>query len=348
VTLVVFSLGDLSYNPYQLRGITFNKTKQQWEKIICPGPDILYDRFVGKNARQIINANLLRHNLRKMGIPSINSQHYFDKWKIHQLLMDQPEIAPHLPETRPLQDLNDLQQMLKEYGTVYVKKTTGRRGKEVISFSRQPGGRYRYSYFDNLLYAGEIHNLSGIEELVNAVLGSKNLIVQQGIDLIRRDDRIVDMRAEMQRNGRAELEIVAILVRLGISHSPVATHGSSMMLDQALSRRFGKKTAKNLTLTIHNFVVKIYNCIEQAYGPFGEIAIDFGYDTKGKLWFFECNSKSARVSLLRCGNPETVDRSFLNPMLYARYLYHKQAGNSANRTLLIPANRPGKLHTPAG
>ena len=74
---------------------------------------------------------------------------------------------------------------------------------------------------------------------------------------------------------------------------------------------------------VEDFLVRIYIYLEQSYGPFGELGIDIGMDKAGRLWFIESNTKSTKVSLCNASSGETMQKAFLNPLEYAKYLYRE-------------------------
>ena len=67
----------------------------------------------------------------------------------------------------------------------------------------------------------------------------------------------------------------------------------------------------------------IYHSLEESYGSFGEIGIDFGIDSSDHIWFIEPNARSAKVSLMKAFDETTYHQSFLNPLEYAKYLYQQ-------------------------
>ncbi|GAB7388720.1 hypothetical protein BSNK01_25580 [Bacillaceae bacterium] len=94
---------------------------------------------------------------------------------------------------------------------------------------------------------------------------------------------------------------------------------------------YSDREIQRLTQMMHEFLFSIYEAIEQVYGNFGEIGIDFGLDRDGKLWFIEPNSKSAKVSLMKAYDAQTVRRAFLNPLNYAKYLYEQAKKKTKNK-----------------
>jgi hypothetical protein len=324
-TLVVFSTGDVQFNPDTMGGVYFNWRRNRWERGDYPLPDILYDRFLEMNPVMAERAAYIRGEFEKRGVKKINARHFFDKWEIYEILARDERVSPHLPLTVLLRDTADLAGLFARFNVIYLKSTTGRRGKQVVRAAKLAGGGYSYRYFDKKLFTGEAQNLPALYRIVRSVAGER-VIAQQAVDLLKIDSRIVDLRGELQRNGQGNLEIVDIPVRLGAENSPVATHGSSYRFAAFFARRpgYSRDAIAALRKKAAKFLIAVYQCMEQAYGPFGEIAIDFGIDKAGKLWFFECNAKSMKVSLYSSAKPETVDRVFLNPFLYAKHLYNSR------------------------
>lgn len=323
VTLVLFSPDNISFNPDTLSGVTFIHQRRRWETINMPLPDILYDRFVGHTPAQVEEADSIRNELSRRGVIKINSRHYFDKLALFEILSLCPQISSYLPPTKQFLNMPELEELFDQYGKLYLKAADGRRGKQVIRVSRSASGGYEYSYFNERLCSGRTASPAELEGKIKAVTGAGKTIVQAAVPLIRVDDRLLDFRGEMQRNGQGKLEIVSVLARLGQKHSPVSTHGSSDLFENFLRTRLNQPedSIRFLKTEIEHLLYAVYDCIERAYGPFGEIAVDFGLDQQGLIWLFECNAKSMKVSLIKCADRATVFKAFLNPMQYAGHLY---------------------------
>ena len=175
-----------------------------------------------------------------------------------------------------------------------------------------------------------IHDLHQLHKHIWSYLSGKHVIIQQAIDLITIDDCIVDFRGELQRNGSDELTITAIPARVGKQNSPISTRGTSYKFDYFFKKmmNFSKEETASTKNRAKDFLVEIYTFVEQAYGPFGELGIDIGLDKTGKLWFIECNAKSAKVSLYNTTSGETLQRAFLNPLEYAKYICANPLSNN--------------------
>lgn len=326
VKLVLFSPGSISFNPDKLIGMAYNHRLHRWEAAPSPLPDIIYDRLVGGSPNHTREADKVRHELNRRGVIKLNAQSYFDKLDLYETLSRCDRVAPHLPPTSKFKGPETLLEMFQRSSRLYVKAADGRRGKQVVQIARNPQGDYYYRYFNERLFSGKTTALPALVKIIRQVTGPKKAIVQKAIDLVQVNGQLMDLRGEMQRNARGELEIVAILVRLGQKGSPITTHGDSYQFEDFFHTRLNRSREEIALLKgkIIDFLYAVYDCVERAYGPFGEMAIDFGLDRRGRIWLFECNAKSMKVSLLKSGDPGAIEKAFLNPMLYARYLYYSQ------------------------
>ena len=322
VKLILFSPGDISLNPERIYGISYNYQRGQWAREVSPLPDILYDRYLGNTPAQKKRADDIRRQLKKRGVKKLNSRHTFDKQELFQALSQFPQISDHLPLTREYISSDDLEKMFQQTNCLYLKAADGRRGKQVLSIMKLKNGSYAYRYYNDRLFSGKTANLHALKRVIHTVTGGKKAIIQQAVPLLRFNNRLIDLRGEMQRNGAGRIEIVAVLTRVGQDGSPITTHGSSFLFEDFFKNylNYNLKSVAALSAKINQFLYAVYSCVEQSFGPFGEIAVDFGLDNSCGIWLLECNARSMKVSLMNAAGGNTVRQAFLNPMLYARYL----------------------------
>jgi hypothetical protein len=67
--------------------------------------------------------------------------------------------------------------------------------------------------------------------------------------------------------------------------------------------------------------MKCFNYIEDSYGSFGELGIDYAIDVTGKLWFIECNAKPGKDTVYLSYDKNTIKKAFQNPLDYGKYLW---------------------------
>lgn len=320
VPLYFFSARDVHLSKRKILGTYYNDSCARWERKVFPLPDILYDRCSSTSRR----AQIIRRLFARWGIRPLNAQNHFDKWDVYLNLLSDKNIRPHLPLTILYRRPDDLRAFLMRNHQAYVKSVDKSRGRKVMRIAVLPEGGYEYSYYADDIVWGTRTGFHDLYKIAQPVFKTEEkVIVQQAIPLLRLRDRTVDFRAEVQRNGQGMLDIVGICARIGQSRSPITIHSDAVPFEQFWHELGGYSPTKTKRLreNVDQFLYDVYRAIETYYGPFGEIGIDFGMDEHENIWFIECNAKSAKVSLYKAYDEETVRRAFTNPLEYARYLY---------------------------
>jgi hypothetical protein len=133
------------------------------------------------------------------------------------------------------------------------------------------------------------------------------------------------MRATIQRNGLGKICITACSVRLARDKSPITStkSGSNVYKIEDFFQNFfqySQEETRKLKTDIDKFLLTSYKCIENSYGPFGEIGIDFAMDLDGQLWFIECNAKPGKDTLYLSYEENVIRKAFLNPLEYGKYI----------------------------
>lgn len=310
----------------RLLGTYYDESDSIWKQRLFPIPDVLYDRGGGgKNTRDIAEHIRTIYNQRK-----VNSISYFSKWDVFNELKEFPETAHYLPDTKLFEKEEDIRDFFDKYERVYVKAVRGGRGRRVMRVVRLPDGGYQYSYFIDDLEGGIAANLDELLFVIEDFLKGRDFVLQQGIHLMKINDSNVDFRAELQRNGQGELEILGISARIGHHNSPITIHSSAYSLEEffQLFSSYSDEEFHQLKTKIVDFLQVIYETLERVYGPFGEIGLDFSIDAFGKIWFIEPNAKTAKVSLQKAYDEKTFYKAHLNPLEYGKYVYKKMIENT--------------------
>lgn len=318
-TLYFFADKDVDLKEEKIIGTYFNEKRGIWEKGEFPFPDVLYDRRPGGSYR----SKLIREYMDRKGIKKLNAQYYFDKWGVYQELVKNKKVRPHLPLTTIFTKPNDLKEMFKKSSTVYLKALRGFGGLQIIRVIKRTRGDYKYSYFrKRKLHVYQVTTFNKLVKVIESFFQGKVFVIQQAIHLPKIKNSIVDLRGEIQRNGVSQIEIVAILVRMGRKGSPVTTKGTVYLFDDYFQKNlnYSSKEVAQLRRRLENFLLTVHLSLEKSYGKFGEIAIDFALDKQGNIWFIECNARSAKVSLFKTSKEEVIRKAFLNPLEYAKYL----------------------------
>lgn len=325
VTLYFFANDQVSFENKYVTGIYYHAQEDAWLKKRFPLPDLLYDRGGGTGRKSI----WIIKKFRKLGIRNINALHYFDKWDLYDRLSKVDAVSSHLPVTVKGEHPIYVWQMLNQYGHVYLKTRRGSCGLGVIRIEKQSPDRFRYYYSCGGQLSSEVFTKQDLTRILDHFFSRTPFIIQKPIDLMKKGDRIIDFRSEVQKNGKGQLSITGTTVRIGRPLSPIASNTCRedyYRLDEFVKKelQLNAKDAAALQKKIHHFLFTVFRAAEHVYGSFGEIGIDFGLDTEGHLWLIECNSKSARVALYNAYGRQKVRQSFQNLLQYAKYLAARQ------------------------
>jgi len=322
--LFFFAASSVNVGMDRIDGTYWNPIAKRWKQQSFSIPNILYVR--GGGDRTLIE-NLVS-KVRKRGI--VINYPPFDKWTLYQNLIRNEYMQDYLPDTVIYQSEKDLENMLAKYGQIYLKPTRGRKGRNVVRV-RQKGEGYHISFFVDIgsskgLKQFDLSELDSVVKFATRMYRGNLFLVQQAIDLVTFDGKLVDLRAEMVRNSEGKVEIIAVSARVGGSQSPITTHSSVVSLDYYLSIicKYPRNKIYATKNDIKEFLISTYRHVEAHHGMYGEIGIDFGIDRNGKLWFIECNSQSAKISLAKAYGTDAVYRSFFEVISYSAHAYRQR------------------------
>lgn len=310
----------VDYRRRRVWGTYYDRRAKRWMSKYFPFPHVLYVRGgSGAGVRRIAS------RFDEKGIPRINSLIAFDKGDLFEKLSRDETVKQYLPFTKIVDNWKTARRYIRSMGNVYIKACHGRRGMQVIQVSKvkHRGYLYRHSHLGSLVHNRAEH-FKDMETVLRRFFGARRVIIQQAIDTVKtNEDHAVDFRAEVQRNGRGDIEITAIPIRVGRRKSPISTHGDAYQFHHYLPKLFPHYSEDQLEALkdrIRDFLNKIYTSVERHYGRFGEIGIDFGVDRNGDIWLIECNAQSAKVSVGKAYGTTTIRRLYLNPLEYAKGL----------------------------
>lgn len=321
--LYYFSLREVMLKERRIQGFYWDARYDIWLNKEFPLPDILYIRGgVSKKYAQIFNSlfALVSRSGKVINYPRLN------KWQLYQIMAKDPLIKSCLPSAREVNNPGDIKMMLRSNNAVYLKSQLGRKGQNVMRIETLAGDLYRYCYFRHgQLIVRQTFSIKKLLAAVNTFFHGKSILIQKAIQLMEFENKLLDMRAEMQRNGRGELEIVGIAARMGKPGSPITTHGEAYPFEHFFLDKMGytKEKLGNIITVIHKFLFKVYKLIEDNYGEYVEIGIDFAIDVNERIWLIEANSQSTKVSLEKAFNEEVLSRAYKNILQYARFLHQK-------------------------
>jgi hypothetical protein len=322
VTVYYFSVNNFLDNRRRILGTYYDEKNSKWRQNEFPLPDVLYNRRAG-GGQGPYRSTRIEQILDKRQVLKVNSESYFDKWEVYRDLGKNPLVNKYLPYTKKYTHERDLSEFFETHDEAYLKGVRGGRGEWILRVRKQSSGTFEYSYFTNKVVVGEVKRWKSLIRVIEKFFRGRTFVIQRAIDLIQIDKSKVDFRAEVQRDGSGELNIVGVSARIGKINSPITIHSSAYPLKHFLEEYtyYSEREIEQLIDKVRDFLISIYTALEEVYGSFGEIGIDFALDRKGRIWFIEPNSKSAKVSLMKAFDNNTFHVACANPLHYSKWLY---------------------------
>lgn len=121
------------------------------------------------------------------------------------------------------------------------------------------------------------------------------MLVQQGIHLMRMDQRPIDYRIHTNKDELGKWQVTAIAAKVA-GHGSVTTHLQSGGEIKTIEDIFPDQIERQKYLNkLNEVVIDMSIALEQqVQGIIGEVGFDVGIDRNGDVWVFEANSKPGR------------------------------------------------------
>lgn len=321
--LYFFCIQGVDYKNTKVEGYFFEEESNAWKKNIFPFPDVLYDRGSGKPNKRFPRQKFRNKLERETPAQNFNAQHYFDKYDLYKKLSKFKEMKEHLPKTILYTHPRDLIQFKNKKET-YIKKCIGSNGRHIMKIKKLSNNGYKYSLFIKKVVKNNVKHFKDVVNIIDKLYPRNKSVIQEGIKVPSQNGGNIDMRATLQRDGKGDLGITSIVVRVGEKGSPVTSTrtGSTCYRFEEFYEKIlsSKEDVQELRNKIDEFLFKVYDCTEKSYDKFGEIGIDFALDKKGKIWFIECNAKPAKDAMYKSYDQQTIRKAFQYPLEYSKYI----------------------------
>ncbi|PKM80337.1 MAG: hypothetical protein CVU89_14065 [Firmicutes bacterium HGW-Firmicutes-14] len=269
-----------------------------WKWHHFPLPDIVYDRILFRTAeKRILTRNITSFLTKEKHIRYFNPK-FLNKWETHSILSKNEALNRHLPDTRLYRDITGLADFLAGYETVYLKPVNGSLGQNIIRIDLvNTGISFKYRHGKKTVN-GVWQTVDEMEKGLGKFLSKRPYIMQQGLNLIKFEDRVFDIRVLMQKNGDGHWVNSATVARVapeGGIFPNVAAGGEPRNIDTLWKELTSCAWAESADCQLTEKISLVAaDTLERALGTFGEIGLDIGIDNSGNVWIIEVNSKPSR------------------------------------------------------
>lgn len=326
VFVYVTTVNHLKLQNRKIIGFTYDASQQRWERRYHPLPQVIYNRIPQREdewAPEVKNKidECLNHPTIGLFNPS-----FFNKWMLFKWLTQNKRTRRFVPVTRKYRADINLLPLLKKYPYLYLKPEKGKAGVGIMRIRRIAAKKPRYAIDIQEKGGNHVFRFTTQEKLklkINEYAASEDYIVQQGIRLLRCNDRPFDLRVLVQKNRMGLWSITGIGARQAGELS-ITTHvprgGTIENPRKLLTASLNAAAAGRILNKVRRSSIIIAKQIERASGSqLGEISLDLGVDRMARLWFFEANSKPMKFD-----EPPIRRKSLIRLLQYSAYLVNKR------------------------
>lgn len=281
----VFDLQSMNMQAGQVRGYRLiDVGEERWAEGIFPLPGVIVRRYG-------VRLDRYRAALWARGVRFCNEQQ-ISKWWAHKLIAADSRLRAHLPETAYLEKTSTVIDMLERHPVVFIKPSWGSKGAQILRVERIGEGAH-------LDCAGEQRVVCGDAEALRAALESRmprRAIVQQGLDLMTVDQRLVDFRVMIQKDGAGRWTVPGMVARCGTASffvSNVMAGGFPLSAEDGLSLLFGTNpmTIFRRRQELAMLGLAVGEALERSGLLLGDLGLDVAYDPHGYPWIIEVNNR---------------------------------------------------------
>lgn len=315
----MFGPHHINWEESTINGLFY--TSKGWIERKVPIPSVIYNRLPNRKTENLESLKSAMDRFeRDFHIPIFNPS-FFNKWEIHHSLLTDPKVSHYLPETYLDPDSSQIEDMLARHSNLYLKPAKGSLGQGIQQILKR--GESYYCRF-RLADQNRLRRYSSLNRLLLRQYPSgklKSILVQQGINLLKWNDKAIDFRIHTNKDENGKWVVSAMAAKIAGSGS-VTTHianGGEVKTIQEIIHEMGK-TSEMLN-RLKEAALEISESIDQVIsGIIGEIGFDLGIDTEGRVWLFEANSKPGRSIF---SHPSLRSHDLLSrtlPLKFAIYL----------------------------
>ncbi|GER65825.1 hypothetical protein BpJC4_02960 [Weizmannia acidilactici] len=275
----LFSLEDIRGET--INGLFWDTGNGKWLRAIFPLPDTVYNRISSREEELAESFLQFSALLKQKGIPFFNP-HFLNKYHLYETLLQQPEIAPFLPETVQVTDQNHFYCFLEQHRDVYVKPAARSQGYGIRRVIQHENGQFEYA----CPYSSrKFTDFAAVWWEIGKLLEKEAYLAQKTVQTVPLEGKKYDYRVHTHFNGK-QYEVTGVGIRLA-RPGGITTHTAKGGEAAPLPPGANTSIVKEIT----PLIAACGTALSKAYGFFGEFTADIAPGLDGSLYLFELNAK---------------------------------------------------------
>jgi glutathione synthase/RimK-type ligase-like ATP-grasp enzyme len=318
--LYIVTPGSVDFARHLVQAWTFTATNG-WKRVWRPCPDFVIQKIVRRpqSLRPLIDRE--EQYFSEIGC-SFLTKSLGSKWEIHELLSRSADLRPFLPHTRLIRGAADVEQMIRQHRSVFVKPVHGTQGERVFRLKHHKNGLAVFWQEGSTPRRCFLKKEQQVHGLRKFFAGKRRYLIQQEVERLKTaDEEPVDFRWLLQKDASGCWQMTARVARVGQKRAVTTNVHSGGIVQRAesfLEQVKGPAVSQDLIIQMDRLAERIALCIEQEMGEIGELGIDLAVDRQGNLWFIEVNPRPGR-KMLRMLDENLRLLSLQRPLEYAEY-----------------------------
>lgn len=278
----------------ELKG--YKRSENGWILMNVPPPTVVHNRIHSRRLERTKEFKLLNSSLTNQQIPFFNAR-FLNKLEVFKALIDTAYIKPYVPYTEECCSAEQLESFIQKYETVFIKPIHGSQGRNIFKVTKDKD-LYRLKNSQSAEMEIEYQTISQLFQPIKQQLSKRSFIIQEGLPLISKDDRLVDFRFLCHKNKFNKWEVTSTVARIGHPTqfvSNLARGGDLQKIDEFLSQYLPKKERIHFKKLLIELAIECCICIDSSFdGLFAEFGVDLAIDNQFNPWVIEINSKPSK------------------------------------------------------
>jgi len=287
--IVFFFAPQIDFETMTVEGYTFTN-EEGWQTRIHDVPNVIFHNAISSHQPSLESIR----KLRKMDWYLFN-QMIGNKWRMTNLMNRWAPLSAHVPDTDYLSEPKEVDDWLSRYPAVYLKPITGCGGTGIMRVEYNEDGLYKIS--------GELEAVMTQEEFYPFIMECRShthYIIQREIKLFSVDDRKIDLRVFVVRDGDKKWRAISTVAKWGADDKIVTNlvaGGEMKSLDWLAEETKKQGVPMPTQEEIERVATEAGESIMSRYPKVTYLGMDVALDYNGDLYLLDLNPAPTRKTL---------------------------------------------------
>jgi hypothetical protein len=316
--VVAFSIEGIDMSKLTIKGYIYNPQKDTWEKGVFNYPASIF--------KKVNLSRTIRNHFQSMLGSTVFNNYVFNKWQAYQWLENFETIKKYLPHTVLYSKIGDVKELLKVYGSIYIKPIYGSQGKGIVKIEKKEDVFLASYSIDGEKKDEIFFSQRELNKFIKEYLIKEKYIIQRALELISSNDSSIDFRLMLLKGQFDKWKEIGIIGRHGVSGSitsNVSTGGSAEIGEVTLETmlKLFPEEACILSRKMKDIALEVAKGLEESGIICGNLGIDMAIDRSGDIWIIEINNLDPNHTIaIDAKDKQMFYQARLMNMLFAKRL----------------------------